>query len=582
MMNIKSTLFSVILLASPVAAAPIQWQPWSEDLFAQAQREHKLVILDLEAVWCHWCHVMEEKTYSDAHVQQLIGSGYIAVRVDQDSRPDLSNRYEDYGWPATIVFDSKGQELAKRSGFIPPGPLASMLDAFMKDPTPGPSGGADDNYAASNESTLAPGLKKEMEQSFFDTYDPTFGGWGDVHKFLDPDLIEYAMALASQGNTQAQTMARQTLDANLALIDPAWGGVYQYSTDGRWDVPHFEKIMYYQANDLRMYAQAYALWKKPSDLKAAEDIHRFLTGFLLSPEGAFYTSQDADLIQGEHSAAYFKKSDAARRKLGIPKIDQHIYSRENGWAIEALTALYSVTGDKATLQQAQKAADSLLQNRTLENGGFRHDEKDSAGPYLADTLAMARAFLSLYAVTADRSWLAKSQASADYIIANFQNADGGFITSRSTTAGLKPKPQRDENASAARYFNLLNHYTGTESYRKMAEHAMQLLSNPSMATRLPTASVLMTDAELSSDPMHITVLGDKKNSLTQQLFSTALSKYSLTYRRIEVWDRAEGPLPNKDVQYPELDQPAAFVCADGRCSLPLMTVEKLKAKLKIQ
>src|ERR1700759_3086353 len=126
-MNIKPILFSVLLLSSPAMAAPIKWQPWSEDLFAQAQREHKLVILDLEAVWCHWCHVMEEKTYSDPKVQQLIGSNYIAVRVDQDSRPDLSNRYEDYGWPATIVFDSKGRELAKRSGFIPPGPMASML-----------------------------------------------------------------------------------------------------------------------------------------------------------------------------------------------------------------------------------------------------------------------------------------------------------------------------------------------------------------------------------------------------------------------------------------------------------------------
>lgn len=110
-----STVLIATLLAGPVWGAPasgqsgaIEWQPWSDAIFDQARRENKFVLLDLEAVWCHWCHVMDETTYKTPEVISLTKSKYIPVRVDQDSRPDLSNRYEDYGWPATIVFGSGG------------------------------------------------------------------------------------------------------------------------------------------------------------------------------------------------------------------------------------------------------------------------------------------------------------------------------------------------------------------------------------------------------------------------------------------------------------------------------------------
>jgi thiol:disulfide interchange protein len=115
-----------LLLASAVhgpasdtapSAPTLSWQPWSDSIFDQARREHKFVLLDLQAVWCHWCHVMDVKTYADPHVMELINSRYIAVRVDQDSRPDLASRYQDYGWPATVVFNSDGSEIVKRQGY---------------------------------------------------------------------------------------------------------------------------------------------------------------------------------------------------------------------------------------------------------------------------------------------------------------------------------------------------------------------------------------------------------------------------------------------------------------------------------
>src|SRR5271155_3545401 len=116
------------------AGAPkIHWMGWNDEVFAQAKRENKFVLLDLEAVWCHWCHVMDETTYSDERVQKLLQGKYLAVKVDQDSRPDLSNRYEDYGWPATVVFSADGQEIIKRQGYLEPKQFASILQAIIDD-----------------------------------------------------------------------------------------------------------------------------------------------------------------------------------------------------------------------------------------------------------------------------------------------------------------------------------------------------------------------------------------------------------------------------------------------------------------
>jgi uncharacterized protein YyaL (SSP411 family) len=205
-------------------------------------------------------------------------------------------------------------------------------------------------------------------------------------------------------------------------MDSAWGGVYQYSTDRDWQHPHFEKIMQMQAEDLRIYAEAYALWHDNAYLQAAKQIRSYLKNFLTSPEGASYTSQDADLVPGEHGGEYFQLSDAGRRQRGVPRIDTHIYARENGWAIDALATLYAVTGKQDYLDDAIRAANWIIVHRALPGGGFRHDEKDPAGPYLGDTLFMGRAFLTLYAVTTDRAWLRRAEEAVQFISADFKAA----------------------------------------------------------------------------------------------------------------------------------------------------------------
>jgi uncharacterized protein len=572
-----ATIWLQFLVAN--AEETIEWHPWSEAVFERAKKENRFVLLDLGAVWCHWCHVMEDITYRDPEVIRLIGSRYIAVRVDQDSRPDLSNRYEDYGWPATIVFDASGAEIVKRQGYIPPRPMASMLQAIIDDPTPGPSVLPEEQIVPASRTSLPAERVQALRARLLDAYDPKNLGWGTVHKFLDWNVVEYCMFEKSRSGSENdfERMARETLGAQRNLFDPEWGGVYQYSTDGDWKHPHYEKLLQFQVENLRIYAVAYARWSDPEYLEDAKKIRRYIKDFLTSPEGAFYTSQDADLVPGEHSEEYFALDDAARRGKGIPRIDTHVYSRENGWAIQALAMLYAVTGEKQYLDDAVRAANWIIAKRSLPNGGFSHDDKDVAGPYLGDTLTMGGAFLALYTVTADPSWLDRAISAAQFINANFKS-DSGF----STTAGLgtlRPTRQFDENVALVRFANLLNQYSGDSTYREMAEHAMRHLAAPGIAERrgFQVGGVLLADRELSSQPLHITIVGSKNDPTARSLFLAAL-KQPATYKRVEWLDDAEGPLRNADVEYPRIDKAAAFLCTERSCSAPIFTPEKLTVR----
>jgi uncharacterized protein len=557
----------------------ISWQPWSDSVFTQAKREGRFVLLDLGTIWCHWCHVMEEVTYRDPIVIELVNKRFMAVRVDADGRPDLSNRYEDYGWPATIVFNADGSEIVKRRGYLPPLQMVSILQAIIDDPAPGPSVVRETPLIAGHEKALGSHARNQLQQILIDDYDHANRGWGTVQKFLDWDTIEYSMAEAAQGNQALERMAQETLAAQLNLMDPAWGGVYQYSTDGDWQHPHFEKIMQMQAEDLRIYTQAFALWHDATYLQAANRIRDYLKNFLTSPDGAFYTSQDADLIPGEHGGEYFQLSDSDRRKLGMPRIDTHIYSRENGWAINALTTLYAVSGERDCLNDAIRAAKWIYAHRALSDGGFRHDEMDVAGPYLGDTLAMGRAFLTLYACTADRAWLERAERSVKFISVNFAS-NLGYLTCAHNGA-LPPKTQLDENVGIVRLCNLLWHYTGNSEYREMAEHAMRFLATPGVTDHrgFLIAGVLLADREIASLPLHLTVVGRKDDAAAQKLFAVAIREPT-TYKRVEWLDEREGRLPNSDVEYPTLSRAAAFLCTDNACSAPVFAADDLIAKTK--
>jgi uncharacterized protein YyaL (SSP411 family) len=339
--------------------------------------------------------------------------------------------------------------------------------------------------AAPGPAVLGKSLRKILEQRHRDAYDTQRGSLKLAQKYLDRDSVEYALVRAAAGDSLERRRARQTLDAAQALLDPVWGGLYQYSTGGDWQHPHFEKIMRTQAGALRLYAQAYALWKRPQDRAAAQSIYGYLMSTLRDPQtGAFHGTQDADVVPGEKAAAYFALPDAARRRIGVPRIDPNFYAQENGMAIEALVAWHEASGDADALAAALRAADWVLKSRACDGqaaGLFRHGEEPVCGQYLGDTLSMGRAALALWRVTAEDRWRDVALAAGKAIPEHFSRDEGGYRTAQLQGAPLPPPPVAEENISAACFYAALGDSTGDASLSAQAQRAMRWLLVPAVA-----------------------------------------------------------------------------------------------------
>jgi uncharacterized protein YyaL (SSP411 family) len=576
-------------------ATTLKWQPWSDAAFAQARAEHKFVLLDLEAVWCHWCHVMDDITYRDPVVMRLLNQRYILVKVDQDSRPDISNRYQDWGWPATIVFAADGSEIVKRQGYIPPRPMSSMLQAIIDDPSPGPSVEKEADFHAASDAAIADEVLKRVYKAYDNQYDKDASGWGFGHKYLDADSVELALRLGAEGDAGYAKRATDTLDNAAALIDPVWGGMYQYSVDGVWSEPHFEKLISIQADALRAYSLAYARTQKPEYLKAAQAVHRYVGEFLRSPEnGSFYVSQDADLHDGEENAAYFKLGDAERRKQGIPRVDKHEYGRENGRMISALATYYAASGDAEALAEAKAAAEWIRAHRAVAaipgnaaganglGGGFRHGENDPAGPYLADTLYMGQGLLDLYIVDGDREDLKAAVAAERFIAATFkpEGPGMGFVSSRTATdAAYKPHPDREENIALVRFASMLAFITGDEQIHATAAEAMRYVAAEQVALQPLSAGVLLANEAFNSPPIHLTVVGSPGDPAAIALHNAALRSI-VSDELIEVRDPADPSPSPTSIEYPKLDRAALFLCTARACSAPVYKAEDVRQKVE--
>lgn len=562
---------------SDAAAAPgaIDWQTWSAAAFTKARAEHKLVLLDLGAEWCHWCHVMEGTTYADVGVRTLLATHYVAIEADADRRLDLATRYQDYGWPATIVFDAEGRELWKNRGYVPPPRMRAVLQKLVEEPVPI----AAEDVAQTTE--LANGLDAAVRATLLERmdalHDEQHGGFGFVHKYLDLAGVEWLLQRARGGSAVAKARVLRWLDAERALHDPVWGGAYQYSHGGVWENPHFEKVMVRQLADLRAYALAFGAFGREPDLTAARGVARYLTTMLQAPGGAFFASQDADVVRGEHAAEYFALDDAGRRARGLPHIETSQWSRENGQAIQGLCALLAVAPDAKLQRRVMEAATWIVAHRQRSDGLFAHGERDEGGPFLIDTLELVAAFAALHEVTMDRQWLDRALAGVHAIEARFGDASrAGFATAIGDGV-LPPVVDRNENVQLARVANRVHHATGDARARAIAERALAAVVPATVALQpgLP-ADLLLAAAELESEPTHVVVVGAVADAAAAELFATAL-RLAPGYRVVEWLVPGETGLGG--AQYPVLQHAVAFVCANGACSAPFESVAQLRERL---
>ena len=556
-------------LAGAARAAPIDnadgfWSEWSDATFARAAREKKFVIMSLQSWWCRWCHVMNRETWANAEVRSLLKDNFIPVYVDQDSRPDISQRYERWGWPATIIFGPDGTEIVKLRGFYSPQFFMPILAETVKDPSP-----VDypDPGGTERERTLATGLsdtQREEILGFIDNaWDEEHGGWSKS-KFVDGNMLIWALQRARQGDTVNTARIKRVLSLMAAtMIDKSTGAMNQVNLKPDWSEPAREFPMFAQEAGLAAYARAWTMFGDPAYRQAADRIYGFLRDTLAAPGGGFYAS--LGMSEGE------------------PGVDRRLYARETAQAIAGLLAYYDATGVAGARELAVSGARWVLANRALPAGGFRHAEQDKGGPYLADNVEMAKVLLALHRSTGEREWLAQAQATADFIARTFIDpATGGFVASAAPDAKQLTKPikQREDNVTAVRMFSLLSAYTGDIRYREIAEAGMGYLTSPAILDAfgfLP--DVLLAEDELRNEPVHVTIVGAKDDSRSAALYRAALA-YPLVNKRAEWWDKREGKLANADVDYPDFpDGPAAFACTSTFCSYPVTEPAEIPAQL---
>ena len=209
-------------------------------------------------------------------------------------------------------------------------------------------------------------------------------------------------------------------------------------------------------------------------LTAIEDVRRYMNSFLRGAHGGYFVSQDADLVQGQKSHAFFALNDAERRKLGIPRVDQNVYAQENGWAIEGLADVARHTGNEAALADALAAVRHVENNLRRADGGFAHSAGDTTGPYLGDNLAMARAYLALFRATGDSTWLTKSKRLTRYLHETFADQTGGYLSGADNNTPVKPVRNIDENVTLGLHVAALAQ-AGDGTLDDMARHVMRYL-----------------------------------------------------------------------------------------------------------
>lgn len=573
--------------AATVVAGEVDWEPWSKASFERARAEHRLILVNVVATWCHWCHVMEETTYRDPEVAALLRDHFTTIRVDSDARPDVAERYREWGWPATGVLSPDAQPVLELRGYQEPRGFAARLRQLVADRDRGALRHRVVEAAPpSREHRALDAIRTQVTAQLDRYYEPELGGWGKEQRYPAPGPIEHAFVRARVDDDAASaTQALTTLASAAKLIDPVFGGMYQYSVGGDWDHPHFEKITAIQAGAIRSFAYAHRLTGDDRWLGHARDVARYMTTMMCAPDDGFYTSQDADLRrEGAPTvlgATYYAADEAGRRAMGIPRIDTEVYADLNGMMIEALCDLFAASGDRALLEQAQRTARRLLETHADPSGAFRHRAADGDGRlYLRDQVAMGRGLLALYRCTGDAAWLAHAERVAAFMLASLRDADTGAFFAHTLdpdAVGVfaRRRTPHEENGLAARMLAALHRVVDGDGstptpYLAAAERALASLGDP---TRVADEGRIVGQyalglQEVTMATVDVTIVGDLATPGTAALLTAAL-RYPEPRAVVEVGRPGD--------RYPDLGKPAAYLCTASACSTPITRPERFAA-----
>ncbi len=555
----------------------VVWLPWGKRAFQKASELDKPILLAISAVWCHWCHVMDQTTYSDRDVAKLIQEKYVPIRVDRDKRPDVDKRYNMGGWPTTAFLTPKG-EVITGATYIPPQqmkPLLRRISRFYKK-----------NKIEAQLKELAEGEKKapplehRLDHEFFQSivdnltleiassFDSLHGGFGNAPKFPHSEAL--ALALLEyhiQEHKALLNIVTKTLQKMSAggIYDKEEGGFFRYSTTRDWSIPHYEKMCEDNAKMLVNYLETYQITGEESFKETAQEILSYVNANLSDQhKGGFYGSQDAD-------EEYYKLSRSERRRKTSPRVDKTVYTNWNAMMVSAYLLASVVLKNVSYRQIALQTVDLLLEKSYSSRGGMYHyylNGKRQLPGLLSDQASMIRCLVDTYQSTSNRKFLTCAENIAKFMLDNLWDNAGGFhdrAKNIQAFGALKTlqKPV-DENSVAADAFLRLHHLTGKERYLDSARRTLEHFASSYQRYGMLAAAYGLA-VELYLRPVQIHIVGRKADPATSRFLNESLRVYN-PLNVIDILDPTSDAERLANLKYPAAKSPMAYICFKGTCT----------------
>ena len=647
---------------------PVDWYPWGEEAFARARSENKPVLLSIGYSACHWCHVMAHESFENEDIAQLMNDLFVNIKVDREERPDLDQIYMNAvqmmthhgGWPMTVFLTPDGvpfyggtyyppQDRYNMPGF--PRVLISVAEAYrdrQEDIVETGTSLLKELRRLSETSSSDHPVEKELLDAAYAgmarSYDSINGGFGGAPKFPPAMALEFLLRVHKRtGNKDALQMVRQTAEkmAYGGMYDQLGGGFHRYSTDAKWLVPHFEKMLYDNALLSRFYLHYFQATQEPLARETAEGILDYVLREMTDPAGGFYSTQDADseghegkffvwdfneiisalgAQDAERFNAYYNVTDGgnfegknilnvnpsaqppsqeSRRKLFElrekrikPDRDEKIITAWNGLMLASFAEAGVILHRPDYTEAARRNADFVLSN--LRRDGFLlRTYKDGVAKYnayLEDYAFLIEGLVTLYETTGEFRWLKEAIALTDRMIEEFRDGEGGgfFFTGKSHEELIVRSKDYFDNATpsgnsvAAAVLLRLAILTNNDRYRDLARSVFGEIADS--ARRYPSGFGYALSAIdfLLSSPKEIAIVG-KDEADIQPLLHEVWRKY--LPNKVVAPGRVDDPeaadsIPLLQNRPPVDGRATAYVCQNYTCKQPVTDPVALTAELE--
>jgi uncharacterized protein len=544
---------------------PVDWYPWGEEALSRAAADDRPIFLSIGYAACHWCHVMERESFEDDGTAAFLNANFVPIKVDREERPDLDAIYMDAvqsmtgqgGWPLSAFLTPDGKPFFAGT-YFPKEPtrgmpsfrqvLEGIADAWRERRGDVERQGHQVVDAITRAASLTASpepltdeITSQAMAQLRRSFDETWGGFGSAPKFPQPMTLEFLLRMAIRGAPDAMPMLTRTLDRMAAggIYDQLGGGFARYSTDATWLVPHFEKMLYDNAQLAQLYTRAWLVTREDHYRRIATETLEYLLREMRHAEGGFFSSQDADsegvegkfftwswdeIVRrvGEDAAKAFGASqrgnwasehgegtnvlwrpegartegadlDEARRILFEerehrvrPSTDDKVLTAWNAMAIQALAEAGRAFGNDAFTKAAVASAEFVLSRLRGPDGRLLRSWRDGSpggSGYADDHAFLASAMLTLFARTGELRWFHEARRLVDDLVELFADRErGGFFQTGADVDPLviRPKELYDNavpsgNSAAAEVLLRMALLTGDQELERIAVSAIRLL-----------------------------------------------------------------------------------------------------------